>query len=167
MKPHRFSWVLVAGLVALGISLPAHAQWKWRDKNGQTHISDLPPPNDIPDKDVVQRPAQTAKRAAAAMAAASPASGASAPEKARTDPDLDARLRRAEAEKQQAQKREEEREHAVKADNCARAQEQLRTLESGIRVARVNEKGEREIIDDRQRAADMQRARDIIASDCR
>ncbi|HET9645742.1 MAG TPA: DUF4124 domain-containing protein, partial [Burkholderiaceae bacterium] len=110
---------------------------------------------------------QTAKRAAAAMAAASPASGASAPEKARTDPDLDARLRRAEAEKQQAQKREEEREHAVKADNCARAQEQLRTLESGIRVARVNEKGEREIIDDRQRAADMQRARDIIASDCR
>ena len=35
------------------------------------------------------------------------------------------------------------------------------------RVARSNEKGEREFLDDTQRAREAARARQIIASDCR
>ena len=78
--------------LALGaFAMPAQAQWKWRDAKGQIHVSDLPPPRDIPDKDVLQRPAVVARAAAQA------ASAASAPEAAKpgVDPELEARKRRA------------------------------------------------------------------------
>jgi hypothetical protein len=34
-------------------------------------------------------------------------------------------------------------------------------------MARINAKGEREVIDDATRADEMRRAREVIASDCR
>ena len=43
---------LVGGLAAL----PAQAQWKWRDKSGQTQYSDLAPPAGTPEADILQRP---------------------------------------------------------------------------------------------------------------
>ena len=54
-----------------------------------------------------------------------------------------------------------------KVENCARAKEYARTVESGQRLTRTNEKGEREFLDDTQRAREAARARQIIASDCR
>jgi len=56
---------------------------------------------------------------------------------------------------------------AVRAENCTRAKGQLKTLEDGIRMARTNANGEREILDDKGRADEMQRTRQIISSDCR
>jgi hypothetical protein len=55
----------------------------------------------------------------------------------------------------------------VRAENCKRAQSYMRTLEDGRPQYRYNDKGEREVIDDQLRAAEMQRARQAIASDCR
>ena len=43
----------------------------------------------------------------------------------------------------------------------------MRTLDSGVRIARTNEKGEREFMDDAARAAEAKRTQDIIASDCK
>jgi hypothetical protein len=40
-------------------------------------------------------------------------------------------------------------------------------LESGQRIARVNAQGEREVLDDKGRAEEMQRARQVMASDCK
>ena len=34
-------------------------------------------------------------------------------------------------------------------------------------MTRVNDKGEREVLDDKQRAEEIQRTRTVIASDCR
>jgi hypothetical protein len=73
---HAFTGLCLVSLL-LAAAAPAQAQWKWKDRNGQTHISDLPPPRDIPDKDVLQRPSE-ARRAAAAAAAATPASAPAA-----------------------------------------------------------------------------------------
>ena len=56
---------------------------------------------------------------------------------------------------------------AARQDNCRRAQEQLATLDSGQRIARVKTNGEREYLDDTTRAQEAQRARQVIASDCR
>jgi hypothetical protein len=56
---------------------------------------------------------------------------------------------------------------AVRADNCQRARQQLATLDSGQRIARIGADGERQILDDTQRAAETQRAREAIASQCR
>jgi hypothetical protein len=164
------SLLLLCAPLALGWSA-AEAQWKWRDKGGQLHVSDLPPPADVAEKDVLQKPpsASTVRRnQAAAEAAAAGASAASAAaDKPRVDPELEARMKRAEYERQQQQKRVDEQNAAAQAQNCKTAREQLRTLESGMRIARTNEKNEREFLDDKERAEATQRARNTIASDCR
>ena len=64
-------------------------------------------------------------------------------------------------------KTDDARAAAVKAENCARAREQLRTLDSGQRMARIDDKGERIVLDDAARGAEAQRARDAIGSECK
>lgn len=172
-RGHGAFWLAAALLLAV---LPAQAQWKWKDGKGQTHISDLPPPREIPDKDVLQRPSEVARRAAAPntaasdtapapQAAAAPASVAAA--KPRVDPEIEARRVRAEQEQKAKAKADEDKLAAQRAENCSRAKQQLAGLDSGIRLARVNEKGEREILDDKARAEEAQRARQVMASECR
>jgi len=165
---HAFTGLCLVSLL-LAAAAPAQAQWKWKDRNGQTHISDLPPPRDIPDKDVLQRPSEARRAAAAAAtpASAPAASAAMAEAKPRVDPELEARRSQAEQQQKAKAKAEEERVAAQRAENCQRARQQIAGLDSGIRLARVNDKGEREILDDKARAEEMQRARQIAASDCR
>ena len=40
-------------------------------------------------------------------------------------------------------------------------------LDSGMRMARTNDKGEREVLDDAQRADELKRVNAIIASECK
>ena len=61
----------------------------------------------------------------------------------------------------------EAKQAAQKADNCKRAQEAKATLDSGMRIARLNANGEREVLDDQARAVEMKRAQDIISADCK
>lgn len=165
------SWVVcVLMLLVLALAAPAaHAQWKWRDKTGQINASDRPPPLDVPDKDILVRPAPEMRRgfAEAAAPAASAASGVAAATRAPAgDAQLEARRRAAEQEQASKAKADEERIKAQRADNCRRARGHLAALEGGQRIARVNEKGEREVLDDRGRAEEMRQARGVIASDC-
>jgi uncharacterized protein DUF4124 len=147
---------------------PAAAQWKWKDARGQVVISDVPPPRDIPERDVLQRPEVVNRRAAAAPAAApTSATAEAAAPKARVDPELEARRKKGEAEQQEKMKAEEQKVAQARAENCKRARAHLSSLESGMRLARTNENGEREILDDKGRADEMQRTRQIISSDCR
>jgi hypothetical protein len=148
------------------VALPAAAQWKWKDGRGQIVISDVPPPRDIPDRDVLQKPDLASRRSPAAT----PAASAPPPEavaKAKVDPELEARKKKSEQEQGERQKGEEEKIAAQRAENCRRARSHMSSLDSGIRLSRTNEKGEREILDDKARADEMQRTRQIISSDCR
>ncbi|ARU06764.1 hypothetical protein CCO03_09710 [Comamonas serinivorans] len=105
-------------------------------------------------------------------AAAAPASGAaSAP--AKPDPAaaakqkaLEDKAKQAEAAEAAKRKAEEERVASVRAENCRRAQDARNSLASGMRLAKVNDKGERIVLDDAARASELQRAEGIIASDC-
>jgi len=163
----RLSVVVMSVLLGATLSLPAAAQWKWRDKSGQTQYSDLPPPPGVAEKDILQRPSSA--RRAGPMAAA-PASAASAVVLAApkaVEPELEAKRRKAEQERVEKKKAEEEKLAAARADNCVHAKSYLRTLEDGGRVARTNANGEREILDDQARASEMKRARDVVASDCK
>lgn len=158
----RLTGIVVVGVLAALCSPAAHAQWKWHDKSGQLHVSDLPPPADVPDKDVLQRPS-LATHVAAPAAAGSAASAA----KPAIDPELQARMRLADDQRKAQQKQQEEKAAAARADNCARAQQYMRTIDSGVRMTRTNDKGESEFLDDKQRAAEAERTRAVIASDCR
>jgi Domain of unknown function (DUF4124) len=164
----RLAGLGLAAVSCLLLSAPAEAQWKWRDSRGQIHISDVPPPRDIPDKDVLQRAEIGARKPAPPpAAAASAAAAATAPGKAPVDAELEDRKRKAEQEQAARAKADEKKAAATRADNCARAREQLATLDSGMRIARVRADGEREILDDNARAVESRRAREVMASECR
>jgi hypothetical protein len=156
-------WSLAA-LMTLVLAQPAAAQWKWRDANGRVTASDLPPPREIPDKDILQRPQARARAVPPPAAAASAAPAASAPP---VDARLEARKRAADEQQREKAKAEEDKLAAARAENCRRARNHLSTLDSGIRMTRTNDKGEREILDDKARADETRRAREVIASDCR
>lgn len=172
MSPLLPSCRVPTRIVAVGLSLfmlltalPADAQWRWRDAQGRVTASDLPPPPEVPDKDILQRPSGV--RAPIVLPVAASAAAPSASPSAKVDKDLDARKRAAEQQQKDKAKAEEQRVAAMRADNCKRARSHLATMESGQRVARVNAKGEREILDDNARADEVRRAREIITSDCR
>jgi hypothetical protein len=152
--------------LALCLAAPAQAQWLWRDKDGQINASDRPPPRDVPDKDILGRPAADGRRLLPAPAPPLAASGATA---APTPLERELLARKRAAEQEQAAKTsaDELRLAGQRADNCRSARSHQAALEGGQRIARVNEKGEREILDDKGRAEEMRRAREVIASDCR
>jgi hypothetical protein len=169
-----FACPALLALTVLALA-PAHAQWAWRDANGRITASDRPPPNTVADKDIVSRP-KTDKRAGIPNAVNAPAAAASAvatpaastePPKTALDKEVDARKAKAEQEQAAKKKAEETKLAAQRAENCQRARQQMASLDSGIRIARVNAKGEREILDDAGRAAEANKAREVISSDCR
>lgn len=164
--------IVFASAAATLFALPADAQWKWRDKAGHTQYSDLPPPPDTAEQNILSRPSAAQRRAPTAppapTAAVSAAAPASAPLASKTvDPELEARRKKAEAEQAAKAKAEEQRFLAARAENCTRARQQLTTLESGIRLARANAQGEREFLDEKQRADETRRTREVIANDCK
>jgi len=169
--------VLLVAVAAGVVASPSEAQWKWRDKSGHVQYSDLPPPAGTSDQDILARPNPTARRSGpTTTAAASPQGGASsapgaaaasAPRSA-ADVELEAKRKKAEADATAKAKADQERIAALRADNCTRAKSQLTTLESGIRLAQTNPKtGEREFLDDKQRADEVRRTRDVISENCR
>ncbi|MEO7007857.1 MAG: DUF4124 domain-containing protein [Caldimonas sp.] len=171
---------MLTALLFLALAAPAQAQWKWRDKNGQTQYSDLPPPSVVPEQDILSRPNSAKRRTTASpVPAGSAASGstgsASAPLAAAssalvpktTDSELEAKRKKVEADQAAKTKAEEAKVAAARADNCARAKAQMRTLDSGIRLARTNAKGEREFLDDKQRAEEAGHTRQVISADCK
>jgi len=176
----RWTHLLAALLGLTLLCTAAQAQWTWRDKDGRVTASDLPPPRGIPDKDIISRPAprDTAARTApdgSASASAPSSSSTSSPAPApataaRTVPvdrELEARKKAADAEQAAQTKAEESQQALRRADNCRRARAQITALDSGQRMARVNDKGEREVLDDKGRAAEVRRAQEVVTSDCR
>ncbi|HEY3634677.1 MAG TPA: DUF4124 domain-containing protein [Caldimonas sp.] len=164
--------VLLAAFAVSVIALPAEAQWKWRDKGGHVQYSDLPPPAGTPDQDILARPGAAMRRTSSTGANTAPlaasAADAAQPKPNAADAELEAKRKKAEADAAAKAKADQDRVAALRADNCNRAKAQLTTLESGIRLTQANAKtGEREFLDDKQRADEVRRTHDVIASDCK
>ena len=146
---------------------PASAQYKWKDSRGQIHVSDLPPPRDIPEKDVLQRPAASARPVAPAAAPAASAASAALPARPAVDPELEARRKQAEQEAKAKAQADADKLAAQRADNCRRAREQMAVLDSGQRLVQVNPQGERVVMDDAARASAAEQLRKAMTTDCR
>lgn len=165
----RLGACALLAVLSIGLHSTAFAQWKWRDGKGHVQYSDIPPPGSVAEQDILQRPAGAARRApmqGTTPAEAAPAAAAASGPKL-VDPELEAKRRKTEQDDAAKRKAEEEKLAAVRAENCTRAKGQLKTLEDGVRMARTNANGEREILDDKGRAEETKRARDIMASDCK
>jgi hypothetical protein len=174
---HRFTApsTLLGLLLLCCVALPAHAQWKWKDASGKVQYSDLPPPNGTPEKDILQRPAglkqplRIVPYGQADDAASAPAPAANTQTKGELEQQARQKQQEQEREREQVakQKEEERRFLQQKRENCTRAQENLRMLDSGVRISRSNDRGESIVLDERGRAEELQRTRNIVASECR
>ncbi len=164
-------------LLCAATPLLASAQWQWIDNSGRKVFSDTAPPPDVPTKNILKAPAAPV-RAAAPVAPAAPAAAPAA--EARLGPDgkpappaapakdneLEARKKAAEAAEEAKKKAEADKQAQARADNCERARRAKATLDSGVRIATTNAKGEREVLDDAGRKAEADRIDAIIRSDC-
>jgi hypothetical protein len=158
---------------ALLASGAVSAQWLWIDNAGNKVFSDTAPPPGTPDKNILRKPGARAeiKPAETAPAGTAPAEAAApSPKVTGKDEQLEAKKKLADKQAEeaaQAKKKAEADQFAkTRADNCERAKRSKQTFDSGIRLATTNAKGEREIMDDKARAAEGRRIDEIIRSDC-
>jgi hypothetical protein len=161
-------WAVACAVACALVAAPVHAQWKWRDKDGRITISDRPPPMDIPESDILDRPEP--HHPAAAEPPASAASVALVPARLKPTPlqlEIEARRHKAEEERAAKIKAAEQRVAAQRAENCLRARAQEVALQSGQRLARVGPNGERIVLDDQGRAQELRAVRKVIEADCR
>lgn len=175
----RPSHLLLAFLVVLAAAPSAHAQYKWRDANGRMVYSDLPPPASVAPRDVLQSPARSTPANAltgsgepakpvAAVGSSEPVKEASKPgAPGAADKELEFRKRR--QERMESEARQQQAEQAARAQQaqCAEARNGLRSLERGMPVSMVNERGEPQLLDDAQRQHRMESLRRSLQDSCR
>ena len=165
----------VAGLLLAGPVLAG--TWQWRDAAGRMVYSDLPPPPSVPASQILRAPTPASpaeqSTAAPAQAASQPAAAARAPAAAApaaprgwAEREQDFRKRAADREEDERKQREEREQTARAVRACQDARSALRTLESGIRVSTIDAQGERQVIDEDERARRIGAARQEIVRSC-
>ena len=139
--------VLACALVA---STAAFGQlYKWVDKDGKVTYSDQPPP------------AQQSKQLNLNTGVASP------PARSALERDKDIEKGRAEAREKAKVASEKERKSEIDQENCKAARAYLKTVESGVRVSTMDDKGEQVILDDEQIAAERVKAQKAVDEACK
>lgn len=152
----------------LAISLSATAQWQWIDKDGRKVFSDRPPSSDVPEKNILKQPGSRLKIAdTPANSAPAAAVPGTAVQPAGEDKALAEKKKQAADAETAKRRQEEERIARAQADNCNRARQAKAGVDAGVRLSRINEKGEREFLDDAGRAAEAQRLQGIIDENCK
>lgn len=143
-------------VASIGFAAAASAQqYKWTDENGRVRYGDVPPPG----------VKATPLRPPPAASAPAPSPAAKEGEKP-LSPEAAFRKRQEDAAKERNQQAKADQEAQLKRENCLRAQDALRTLETGQRVARTDAKGERYYLDDAQVAQETARARQSVREWC-
>jgi hypothetical protein len=135
-------------------ALAAHGQvYKWVDEQGRTHYSETPPPDKKDAKKVDTGPS---------------AAPAAVPREDWKQKEMD--FKRRNLEKQQAEDaagRKQAYEENQRRNRCLSAQRDLRILEMEAPIYHINEKGERVYLEDKNRPAEMARARREVDTHCR
>lgn len=162
---HTTALILALALGASSATALAQARFEWIDNtSGQKVFSDRPPPGGPESvRNFVDHAPQRRIEAPLEQSGTPAAPGASAPG---VDKALEAKKREAEEAEAAKQKEAERQRAAQRADNCKRARQARESLDSGMRMARLNEKGEREILTKEMRAEESKRVQAIIEENC-
>ncbi|HLW04250.1 MAG TPA: DUF4124 domain-containing protein [Azoarcus sp.] len=146
----------LAVLLCVAALTPAHAEiYEWRE-NGKLYYGDRPP----------------AGVEARLVRGSAPARAPVKEETATTETSTaqeqveEMRIARENAAETEAQAEEERKRAEELEQTCQRARNQLAALESGQRVARFNEQGEREFLGDTARQQETERIRTFIDTNC-
>ena len=148
--------LFIAIAILLATATVAAQVYKWVDKEGKVQYTDTPPPASA-------TKAEAKKLDAAPVAA--PAVGTPTKSLADRAKDFDKR-KTDDAEKQK--KAEFDKKNAeIAAANCTAAKTNLKTFESGRPLVRSTETGDREVMSDEARQADLVKARKAIDEFCK
>ena len=144
--------VLAAALAAGGVG--AQTMYKWVDEKGTTHFSEHPPAD-----------AKTEKKASKVTPKVTPPASSGA-----YDPNAwkgkEAESKKRSVERgQQAQS--EAKDASKRAEICDRARSRLAFLQNSGAIFRDNPDGSRVFMEDKQREAEIVRARDVANEACR
>ena len=167
--PVRLMLVLGAGLIA---ALPAAAQqlYKYVGPDGKVQYSDRPPPDGQKAEKVTGSRLSSVPGAPVAAAntdaAKSDAAKSTAP-KTSAEQDQAYRQRRMEADEKAKKDAKAAQDQQVQAEACTNARRELAGMQSGARVARLNEKGERIFLDDAGVQGEVTRMEREIAAGCK
>lgn len=157
---HTAALSLVLMIVLSAGTAGAGEIYTWKDREGRVNYADNPPTGNTPARTLSGRDTEPPTAPVAQPTADKPAP------KSAAEQDLDFRKRQAEAAEQKAKADKEAAAGEEKQKNCERARNQLKALESGQRVARFNANGEREFLDDTQRAEEIANAKKAADSWC-
>jgi hypothetical protein len=140
----------------------AQAQIKcWTDAAGKRTCGDTPPPG----AKVTTVRTETSPAAPPAPAAKD-AKGAPKGPLTPAQQEQEYRKRQADAQKAAAKAEEEQKNAQAKADNCTRARNALRTLETGERIVTTDAKGERYYLNEAEIAKQTEVAREQVKQWC-
>lgn len=128
----------------------AQQMYKWVDEKGVTHYSETPPPDGTKGASKIEVKTPT-------------------PDRAPTDNWREREAQSKERRAKQGVQDEQERmkEDSQRASNCRRAQRQADTMTHPGSIYRLNEKGERVFMEDKERAAKLDEAQQDVARYCR
>ena len=152
--------LLIACLTFAAAATAQH--YKWLDQNGRVQYGDTPPPGV---KATPLRGPQPPITQPSAAAKSDDGSAASKGPMTAAERDADFRKRQLEAEKDRQKQAQADQAAEDKRENCSRAQETQRSLETG-RVSRTDVKGERYYLDERQIASETTKARQLVQQWC-
>lgn len=177
-------------------SVGAQAQWQWIDQSGHKIFSDQAPPKDVPESKIIKgsdgrpyapvppiaeliknpkykvvssdEPTPVAKTKAKAVAPAVAASAAAAAKPVTAEAKKATEKKLAEEKKAEQARLAAERERKeADARECSRLSGSLASLNSGVRIATIDAKGERSYMNDANLAAERKRITDMMAEHCR
>ena len=165
--------LLLAALALSAVSGLSQAEvYKWKDKDGKIRYTDMPPPSNIKQEAIGRKKAvnPTGKAPLSPVentaTAAVPAAMPKDIEPSRSADDVAAEQRQRNAEAEKNNKKEKEAEAKRKAENCSAAKANMQTYTQGGRVYKMNEKGEREYLDEKGFAEGREKAQQEINENC-
>lgn len=171
--------VLMLSLVSAPVM--AAEVYKWTDAQGRTRYTDIPPPSNVPYVTLSGKkspqPATAAPEAPGEFtppgeppvkpaAPAKPVSSPAAP-KSLADRELEEAKKKIAAAEEKKKKAEMEAEQKLRDKNCASAKSNLLQLKEGGRIYSTNEKGEREYLNDADRASKIAQAEKDVEEWCK
>jgi hypothetical protein len=136
-------------LVSAGVSSQVYT---WRDASGKVHYSDTPP---------------TGTDAKQLRGGATVSNDGGAQRRSINEQEQEFRKRRAASEEKRTKSEKEIAEADIKRKDCEQARSQLKALESGERMTKFNDKGERVFLEDAERTQEADRLRKQVEQLCR
>lgn len=144
--------------------------YKWKDKDGKMRYSDTPPPSNVKQETMSGKKKISSPTSSAPLSPvetnAAPAKMADIPEAPISPEDAAAEQRQRNAEADKNNKKEKETEAKLKAENCIAAKSNMQTYTQGGRVYKMNEKGEREYMDESGFKAGREKAQQEMNENC-